>query len=143
MRKISFMLLVLVLIATITACGNVSESTNSISSDAEEITKASADASSDASATEENEKTQNANFLIAYFTMPEDVDTEGIDANSGTSIVVEDGMVMGNVEYMAAIIQQTIGGDLFQIETTETYPLDHEPHDTIFLGYAGGIIGLN
>lgn len=157
MRKISFMILVLVLIATITACGNVSEPTNSVSSDAEEITKASAYAS----VAEENEKTQNASFLIAYFTMPEDVDTEGIDANSGASIVVEDGVIMENVEYIAAIIQQTIEGDLFQIETTKTYLLDHEPlvdqaaeeqeenarpelsthienidqYDTIFLGY--------
>lgn len=93
--------------------------------------------------------------------MPEDVDTEGVDAISGASIVVNGGEVMGNVEYMASIIQETVGGDLFQIETVEQYPLDHDPlvdqaaeeqdadarpelathidnleqYDTIFLGY--------
>lgn len=93
--------------------------------------------------------------------MPEDVDTEGVDAISGASIVVNGGEVMGNVEYMASVIQETVGGDLFQIETVEQYPLDHDPlvdqaaeeqdadarpelathidnleqYDTIFLGY--------
>ena len=28
---------------------------------------------------------------------------------------------------MAKVIQQTIGGDLFRIETVEEYPLDHDP----------------
>ena len=59
--------------------------------------------------------------------MPEDIDTEGIDADAGASVVVNDGQVMGNLEYMANVIQQTIGGDLFRIETVEEYPLDHEP----------------
>lgn len=69
----------------------------------------------------------DSNILIAYFTMPEDVDTEGVDAIAGASIVVRDGIVMGNVEYMASVIQETVGGDLFQIETVEQYPLDHDP----------------
>lgn len=68
---------------------------------------------------------------------------------------------MGNVEYMASVIQETVGGNLFQIETVQQYPLDHDPlvdqaaeeqdadarpelathienldpYDTIFLGY--------
>ncbi len=68
-----------------------------------------------------------SNILIAYFTMPEDVDTAGVDAVAGASIVVDNGQVMGNVEYMAGVIQQTVGGDLFQIETVQQYPLDHDP----------------
>ena len=58
--------------------------------------------------------------------MPEDVDPEGADAVAGASIVVDNGEIMGNVEYMAGIIQDTVGGDLFQIETVQQYPLDHE-----------------
>ena len=99
--------------------------------------------------------------MIAYFTMPEDVDTAGVDAVAGASIVVQDGEVLGNVEYMATVIQETVGGDLFQIETVQSYPLDHDPlvdqaareqdedarpelaahienldqYDTVFLGY--------
>lgn len=78
----------------------------------------------DISAKEENE---NSNILIAYFTVPEDIDTNGIDADSGASVVVKDEEVLGNMEYMALTIQDAIGGDLFRIETKEAYPLDHEP----------------
>lgn len=78
----------------------------------------------DTSAKEVNE---NSNILIAYFTVPEDIDTNGIDADSGASVVVKDEEVLGNMEYMALTIQDAIGGDLFRIETKEAYPLDHEP----------------
>ena len=83
-------------------------------------------ASSDTGTAQEGQS-ESSNVRIAYFSVPEDVDTEGIDANAGASIVVRDGQVMGNLEYMANVIQQTIGGDLFRIETVEEYPLDHEP----------------
>ena len=102
-----------------------------------------------------------SSILIAYFTMPEDVDPAGADAVSGASIVVRDGEILGNVEYMAQTIQQAVGGDLLRIETVEEYPLEHEAlvdfaaeeqeagarpalatqienleqYDTIFLGY--------
>ena len=93
--------------------------------------------------------------------MPEDVDPAGADAVAGASIVVRDGEILGNVEYMAKTIQQAVGGDLLRIETVEEYPLEHEAlvdfaaeeqeagarpelatqienleqYDTIFLGY--------
>lgn len=70
---------------------------------------------------------QNSRILIAYFSIPEDVDTQGTDAVAGASIVVKDGQPMGNTEYVAKMIQQTVGGDLFRIETIEEYPLDHDP----------------
>ena len=72
--------------------------------------------------------TGSSDILIAYFSVPEDVDTEGIDADAGASIVVDDGQVKGNLEYTAGIIQQTTGGDLLRIETVDQYA-------TILLGY--------
>lgn len=72
--------------------------------------------------------TGSSDILIAYFSVPEDVDTEGIDADVGASIVVGDGQVKGNLEYTTGIIQQTTGGDLLRIETVDQY-------DTILLGY--------
>lgn len=71
--------------------------------------------------------TTGSNILIAYFSVPEDVDINGVDSVSGASIVVKDGEKLGNTEYVAGLIQQTIGGDLFRIETIEPYPLDHDP----------------
>ena len=82
--------------------------------------------STDDSAAESSDTESASHILIAYFSMPEDIDTEGLDADAGASVVVTDGEVMGNVEYMAAIIQDTVGGDLFRIETVQQYPLEHE-----------------
>ena len=75
----------------------------------------------------EQNVSEDSRILIAYFSMPEDVDTENVDALAGVSLVVSDGEKLGNTEYVAKLIQQTIGGDLFRIETEEEYPLSHDP----------------
>ena len=67
-----------------------------------------------------------ANILIAYFTMPEVADPAGVDTSSGASIVVRNGEVQGNLAFMANTIQSAVGGDLFQIETVDAYPINHE-----------------
>ncbi len=67
----------------------------------------------------------SSRVLIAYFSVPENVETT--DAVAGASIVVRDNEKLGNTEYVAKLIQQTVGGDLFRIETIEAYPLDHDP----------------
>lgn len=79
-----------------------------------------------ASAETETASTDN-HILIAYFSVPEDINTDGIDADAGASVVVRDGETLGNVQFMAETVQETIGGDLFRIETTQQYPLDHDP----------------
>lgn len=95
------------------------------------LTDTSAGRENDKTATEEanvsvekNNGTDASNILIAYFSVPEDIET--VDAVSGASIVVKDGEKLGNTEYVAQIIQETLGGDLFQIQTVEDYPLDHD-----------------
>ena len=71
-------------------------------------------------------ETQNQQILIAYFSVPEDVDTAGVDAVAGASIVVSDGEKLGNTQYVAKLLQDATGGDLFRIETVTPYPPDHE-----------------
>lgn len=104
---------------------NTQEETNG--ANAQEAPEDTGDTASSDTGTAQEGQSESSNVLIVYFSVPEDVDTEGIDANAGASIVVRDGQVMGNLEYMADVIQQTIGGDLFRIETVEEYPLDHDP----------------
>ncbi|MDE7310953.1 MAG: flavodoxin [Eubacterium sp.] len=70
--------------------------------------------------------TGDQHVLIAYFTVPEDVKTSDNDAVAGASIVVKDSKKMGNTEYVAGLVQKTIGGDLFRIETKDAYPLEHD-----------------
>lgn len=62
--------------------------------------------------------------MIAYFSVPE---TDGVDAVAGASRVVVDGDVLGNTQYIAQLIQQQTGGDLFRIETVQKYPGSHDP----------------
>lgn len=66
----------------------------------------------------------SSNILIAYFSVPE---TDGVDAVAGASHVVVDGEVLGNTQYIAQLIQQQTGGDLFRIETVQEYPGSHDP----------------
>ncbi len=62
-------------------------------------------------------------ILVAYFTVPE---TSGVDAVANASRVVENGRVVGNVEFIARAIQEETGADIFAIETVQTYPGTHE-----------------
>lgn len=61
--------------------------------------------------------------LVVYFSVPE---TDGVDASSGASRVLSDGKVMGNTKYVAAIIGEATGSDLFEIKTVHTYPASHK-----------------
>ncbi len=112
---------------------------------------------------------ENSRILIAYYSQPTDVDTSDLDAVSSASVVVRDGEVAGSTtEYVAKIIQETVGGDLFRIETVDEYPTDYdqlvaqareergndfrpelaehienlEQYDTIILGYPSWITDL-
>ena len=133
-KRLLAMVLTLGLLTGLTACGGQTSDTEvestqeqtsseeSVMTETEENTEQETEQADDASQTSET-----SNILIAYFTMPEDIDVSGIDADAGASIVVKDGEVMGNLEYMALTIQQAVGGDLFRIETQESYTLDHDP----------------
>lgn len=138
MKRIFAILMALILTCGLAACSNEnpeqSGSSAPVASMDESIPSEPENPESETSSTTENQSSESqspgnsgSNILIAYFTMPEDVDTNGVDAIAGASIVVDDGEVKGNVEYMAGIIQETIGGDLFRIETVQQYPLDHDP----------------
>lgn len=168
MKRILPWFLVGALLLSLAACGSEAEESGQNSSAVPLSSFSQAEAETDSAAETSSSDTEEAvsqvsgsNILIAYFTMPEDVDTEGADAVTGASIVVEDGEVLGNVEFLATIIQDTVGGDLFQIETVQQYPLEHDAlvdqaaqeqdenarpelathiddlgqYDTIFLGY--------
>ena len=56
--------------------------------------------------------------------MPE---TDGTDMSSSASRVINNDELMGATEYVARVIQDNTGGDLFQIETEQTYPGTHDP----------------
>lgn len=64
--------------------------------------------------------------LIAYFSVPETNEDSGVDTVGSASIVLKDGKVKGNMEYMAEIIQRETNGDLFEIIPVQSYPINHD-----------------
>lgn len=102
----------------------------------------------------------NAKSLVVYFSVPESTKTSGLTRNEENSLVVVDGKALGNVQYVAQIISEETGADLFRLEPTNAYPTDHNvllksaaeeqrknarpkikgsvnlsEYDTIFIGY--------
>lgn len=73
--------------------------------------------------TESIANTGNGKSLVVYFSVPE---TDGVDASSGASRILSGGKVMGNTQYVAAIISEATGSDLFEIKTVHTYPGSHK-----------------
>ncbi len=106
MKKTMAMLLSAIMILSLSACGSRSQSGGS-SSGADSPTIS----------------TEDGNVLVAYFSVPE---TDGVDTVSGASRVVVDGEVLGNTQYIAQLIHQETGGDLFRIETVQDYPGSHD-----------------
>ena len=125
-RLFSIMLAVVVISSMFTGCGSSSAKNNQTTKNDSAEKSSDINSSSNAVTEAVQNNTENENILIAYFSVPENVDTDGIDANSGASIVVKNKDVLGNMQYMAMTIQEAIGGELFRIETKEKYPLEHE-----------------
>lgn len=61
--------------------------------------------------------------LVVYFSVPE---TDGVDASSGASRVFSEGKIMGNTQYVATLISEATGSDLFEIKTAHSYPGSHK-----------------
>ena len=105
---------------------------------AQEAPEDTGDTASSDTGTAQEGQSESSNVRIAYFSVPEDVDTEGIDANAGASIVVRDGQVMGNLEYMANVIQQDQAAEEQDEEARpelSTQIENPDQYDTILLGY--------
>lgn len=104
--------------ATLTACSAPTE-TNTASAQEQASSQPASAASSGTSA----QPAADGRILIAYFTVPE---TDGVDTVSSASRVATDSGVVGNTQYIAQAIQQSVGGDLFAIETVQEYPGTHD-----------------
>lgn len=127
MRKLSLVILSIMLAASLPACGRTdSQAGGNSAARTPEAQKDGTTNNTEENNQAESSQTGNSNILIAYFTVPEDVEASGNDTVAGASIVVKDNERMGNTEYVAGIVQKTTGGDLFKIETKDAYPLEHD-----------------
>lgn len=65
-------------------------------------------------------------ILVVYFSMPETDMPDNMTRDEDNSVVVINGKVLGNTQYVAQLIQQMTGGDIFRIEPRNAYPTDHK-----------------
>ena len=109
---------------------------------------------------------QQGDVLVAYFAVAENSD---VDAVASASVSDIGGETKGRIRALAEMIREKTGGDLFSIQTSVEYPgnigdlIDYaqeeqdngerpeltshienlDDYSVVFVGYAGGIIGLN
>ena len=128
MKKLAAIILSSILVLSLAACSNNQQGGEAAQAPASQTGDAASTPAAGDNESEESTVTEgvasDGNTLIAYFSVPE---TDGVDAVAGASRVVVDGEVLGNNQYIARLIQQETGGDLFRIETVQEYPGSHDP----------------
>ena len=107
MKKIISLFMALAMVLSLAAC-----STNQ--SPGESTPEESSSQTNESTPTPSNTNGKN---LTVYFSMPDNVDD---------STVVIDGETLGNTQYMAYVIQETVGADIFRIEPETPYPTDND-----------------
>ena len=108
----------------------------------------------------QNKIDKNSKSLVVYFSVPETDNPNNMTRDEDNSVVVVDGKVLGNTEYVASLISEKTNSDLFRLEPKDAYPTDHQQllararkemqnnerpalkekidistYDTIFIGY--------
>lgn len=99
--------------------------------------------------------------LVVYFSWPETLNPQNMSNEEANSTVVINGKVLGNTQYVAMMIAEITGAEIFRIEPVKPWPLNHklliaqakieqmrdyrpaiakplknfQDYDTIFLGY--------
>jgi len=118
MKKILFSLCVLLLVIALVGCSNNASS---------ETPKNTASTNTPPTSSGSKSHGDGSKILITYFSRVGNTNfLDGVDAISSASLLVKNGVLVGNTQYIADLIQQNIGGDMFLIKTSEKYPADYD-----------------
>lgn len=153
MRKGLALMLGIILMFSLTACGTKTsqpEEIETIGSDDLTMTEeATTDTELETSeSNEESAKKNSRNILIAYFSRWGNTEyPDDVDVTTSASIVV-DGENYGTTEYVARMIQENVGGDLQLIQTQVPYPTDFDElrdlnHSEMEEGYLPALVESN
>ena len=127
-KRLSALFLTLALAFSLGAC-SANNSIKSPTSESDTNMTNSSQPPSEPSETEETPATEpekTVNTLVVYFSMPETTNPNNMTQEEDNSVVVIDGEVLGNTQYVAYVIQENTGADIFRIEPETPYPTDHE-----------------
>lgn len=73
-----------------------------------------------------NKKMNMGKALVVYFSVPEmESGDSKVDAVAGASIVASGSKRLGNIQYVASVIQKNTGADTFRIQPQKAYPIKH------------------
>ncbi len=155
MKKLLTILMSLILVLGLAACGNNTPTTSQSTSAPEGLNQSHGESSG------KPEQNSKSNTLAVYFSVPETTSPDNMNREEEYSTVVINGEVLGNTQYVAYLIQQNTGSDIFRIEPQTPYPMEHaeleavatqearesampeiagqieniDQYDTIFIGY--------
>lgn len=150
MKKLTVILLAVLLALSLAACGNSDTSSgesleSSTSSNSQGIMEEPSSAPEDSepvqgdtSAEEPVEdgaapETSGTNMVVAYFSYAENAELpNGVDASTSASIQPWKDTTTGNTGVVAAMIAEATGADLFSVQTVEKYPASYD--ETVDLG---------
>lgn len=129
MKKFIAILLVMLMLLSLSACGSKSSEDTPTGSQppvsAQEPASSPAEEENDVeNPSSEDDAEYGSSILVAYFSRSGNtVWEDGVDAVTSASInVMQDGQFAGNAELLAGMARQVTGGDLFLIQTEDTYP---------------------
>ena len=135
MKKIISLCLALTMIFALAACSNSqsadensSESSSSVpaTESAEQTEQSSSSDEEEPAETPSEQSETDAKTLVVYFSMPETTDPNNMTQEEDHSVVVINGEVLGNTQYVAYVIQEQTNADIFRIEPETPYPTDHD-----------------
>ncbi len=96
MKKFLFSSTILLLLLVSTSCGKDSKTQSDVTQSEQNIVTL-ASHETETQEVQNIENNQNNNILIVYFSMPEDVNTDGVNAVASASIVMSEEEKIGNV----------------------------------------------
>lgn len=131
MKKCLMLTLIILMIFSLAACGaesSGSEGTETIVDSSQTVAEETVDTEPETSEPiEEPAEENSSNILIVYFSRWGNTEyPDDVDASTSASIVVDENGRYGTTEYVANLIQQTVGGDIHLIETVTPYTADFD-----------------
>lgn len=133
MKKIAALFMSALLAFGLMACGNTQgDSSIQQNENAQAVSQADETTSSvDTSVPEKEDMETEGKILVVYFSVPETDSPNNMNIEEENSTVVVAGEVLGNTQYVAYLIQENLGSDIFRIEPVTPYPVNHAELETV------------
>ena len=119
--------IVIMMVLSLAACGS-STGSQTDSTQGTQPESAAPETKTDAPEPETESDVQTVSdgkTLVVYFSVPETTSADNMTDEEDYSTFVRNGEVLGNVQYVAYLIQENTGADIFRIEPVTPYPMNH------------------